>query len=430
MVRANRRTFLGVGAALPWVVSSAQAQVPSPDAPSLLEDMRRYLAFGNKQSGGDGDQKCGEWLTDELSKCGYAVERQNLDVPFFTATSASLSCAEAQASLLPQPIVTTTGPKGRTGPLVRVDASGQSHAPLQNAIALIDLPHARWSSLTTPAVHDPVHAAFVAGAQAAIIITNGPTGQRIALNADGNQSMFPGPVAILAPHDAQPFLRAAMQRPPATMIIDGQGGRRRAFNVIGRMDRGQKRWIVISTPRSGWFSCGAERGPGIAIWLDLARWAATAMADFNLAFLCNSGHEYENLGAAEAMNKIAPDPQTTSFWLHLGANIAARDWHHLLGEEMPLPSADSQRYLSATPELIPLAAEIFAGQAGLEAPISTQGFVAGELKEIIKAGYASVAGVFGAHRYHHVMEDDERCLHPVATAHAARSFRTLLKSIE
>jgi hypothetical protein len=47
----------------------------------------------------------------------------------------------------------------------------------------------------------------------------------------------------------------------------------------------------------------------------------------------------------------------------------------------------------------------------------------GELDEVIKAGYAPAAGVFGVHRYHHVAEDDERCLDAPATLAAAQGFR-------
>ncbi len=62
------------------------------------------------------------------------------------------------------------------------------------------------------------------GAKAAVVITNGPTGKIIALNADGRAPMFGGPVALLAPENAKPFLAAAMRRAPATLIVHGNGG--------------------------------------------------------------------------------------------------------------------------------------------------------------------------------------------------------------
>lgn len=427
MIDTSRRTLLGAGALLPMAATSAAAALPA--TATIEADLKRYVGFGNKRAGGSGDTACGQWLAGELEKVGYKVERQSFSVPFFEETRAELTCEGATASVYPQPIVIPTGPDGVSGPLVRVDAAGRFTGSMQGAIALVDLPFARWSSMLTPAARRPTEAAFAAGAKAVVAITNGPTRKVTALNADGRKPMFAGPVALLAPENADKFLAAAMQGRSAKLVLDGQGGQRPAFNFVGRIDRGKGRWVAVSTPRSGWFGCAAERGPGVAAWLDLARWARTALPDYDLAFICNTGHEYEYLGAAEAMKQIAPPIASTKFWLHLGANVAARDWRELPGGAMPLPNVDSQRVLSISPTLLPLAQKVFAGQIGYEAPVSSAVLAAGELEEVIKAGYAPAAGVFGIHRFHHVAEDDERCLNVSATAAATHGFRSLLEEI-
>ena len=43
------------------------------------------------------------------------------------------------------------------------------------------------------------------------------------------------------------------------------------------------------------------------------------------------------------------------------------------------------------------------------------------------AGYRNVAGVFGVHRYHHVREDDARCVSPDAVAETSFAFQRLLQ---
>src|SRR3546814_8346119 len=103
----------------------------------------------------------------------------------------------------------------------------------------------------------------------------------------------------------------------------------------------------------------------------------------DLAFLCNSGYEYENLGAEEALKAAAPKPAETHFWLHLGANVAARDWHEGLFGLAPLAGVDSQRYLVVSPPLLPAARRLFAGLAGLESPYPNARLSAGELTRII-----------------------------------------------
>jgi hypothetical protein len=423
----TRRGFLAGGAALPLAAATAAtAATEGSGTATVANDLDRYLGFGNKRSGGDGDTACGHWLAGELERAGFAVDKPAISVPWFEPAGCAIAAGEAHAALSPQPIVVPTPAGGVTGPLVRVDGAGRADAPLKGAIALVDLPYGRWSSALAKPIRTPVDAAFAAGAEAAIVITNGPTGKVIALNADGRDPMFMGPVGLLAPADAAPFLAAAMARTPATVTLTGECGRRAAFNVIGRIDRGKGRWIVVSTPRSGWTLCGGERGGGIAAWLDLARWAPTALPDHNLAFLCNSGHEYENLGAEEALKAVAPKPAETHFWLHLGANFAARDWHEGLFGLAPLPGPDSQRYLVVSPPLLPAARRLFAGLVGFEAPYASDKLSAGELTAIIKAGYPSVAGLFGLHRFHHVDGDDARCVPPAPVAEAIAAFRRLL----
>jgi hypothetical protein len=432
MIDTSRRTLLGAGALVSLggaSVANATAANAPPQGGTIEADLLRYVGFGEKRAGGAGDTACGEWLAGEIAKAGYKVEKQSFSVPFFETRRAEFVSGAASATVLPQPIVMPTGPDGVSGPLVRVDAAGRFAGSLEGAIALVDLPYARWSTMIAKAARGPIEAAFAAGAKAVVAITNGPTGKVIALNADGRKPMFTGPVALLAPEVASPFLGAAVTRQEARLTIDGEGGRRPAFNFVGRLDRGKGRWLAVSTPRSGWFTCGAERGGGVAAWLDLARWAVAALPDHDLAFVCNTGHEYEYLGAAEAMKQIAPPPAATRFWLHLGANVAARDWHELPGKWAPLPSVDAQRVLSITPELLPLARKIFAGQLGYEAPVSSAVLSAGELDEVIKAGYAPAAGVFGVHRFHHVADDDARCLDAPATLAAAQGFRKLLKAM-
>jgi len=424
MKGSTRRSFLAGATAAPLAAATAGAAGETEDR--IAADLSTYIGFGSKRSGGGGDTACGHWLAGELSRAGFAVEKLSIKVPWFDAAQCEIAAGKAHAALQPQPIVVPTPAGGVSGPLVRVDPHGQADAPLSGAIALVDLPYGRWSSALAKPVRAPIEAAFAGGARAAVVVTNGPTGRIIALNADGRAPMFAGPVGLLAPADAAPFLAAAMRHEPATVTLTGRGGRRPAFNVIGRLDRGKGRWLIVSTPRSGWYGCAGERGGGIAAWLDLARRAPAMLPDHNLAFLCNSGHEYENLGAEESLKAVAPKPAETHFWLHLGANLAARDWHEGLFGLAPLGGTDSQRYLVVSPPLLPAARRLFAGLAGLESPYPSDKLAAGELSAIIATGYASVAGVFGLHRFHHVEDDDARCVDTASVATTTAAFVKLL----
>lgn len=418
---ATRRGLLAGALLAPGAARSAE---PAP-VDSVQSDLEHYVGLGPKVSGGPGDTAAGDWMDARLQALGFLTSRQAIKVPSFDLIRAELQLGELTKPVLPLAIVTPTPPEGLSGRLVVV-APWAKPADLAGAIALIPLPHARWSSAKAEAVRRPVAGALAAGAAAVILITTGPTGEAIALNADGDRPMFDRPVAIIGPRDAASFLAAVGGI--ARLTVTGSGAFRPAFNLMGRRDRGHGRWLVVSTPRSGWTACAGERGPGVAVWLGLAAWASRARLPVDLAFVCNSGHEYENLGAARMLEEIAPRPTETAMWLHLGANVAARDWHELGGQLAPLPSADPQRVLMATPDLLPACRAAFAGQPGLEAPYAAGAGSAGELTHILASGYAKVAGVFGAHRFHHVAGDDMRCVDPKLTAAALAGFKTLIRA--
>ncbi|WP_293902943.1 hypothetical protein [Phenylobacterium sp.] len=414
---ASRRAVLGAGASL---IAAGSAAAAAPGGSAEAEARRileRYQGFGDKASGGPGDEASGAWIEGELKSLGYACRRQPFDVPAYAGDPPALSAGEASATLIPQAIVAPT--PGVTGPLY---VYGQG----RGAIALIVLPHARWST-AKGSVERQVKAAAAAGARAAVIVTTGPTGEACALNAPVDQALFDIPAAVMAPRDAEPFLRVAAAGGTAGFRMAGRAFRRPAYNVTARLDRGAAKTLVISTPRSGWFSCAGERGSGLAAWLLLARWAAQARLPVNLALVATSGHEYEYAGGERFIAEVAPKPAQTALWVHLGANVAARDWHERGPLLAPLPSADPQRFLLASPPLVAAARVAFAGQPGLEQPYAADpAQAAGEFASILKGGYDPVVAIFGSHRFHHTRSDDLRCVAPGLIPPVAEAMATVI----
>ncbi|PZQ58386.1 MAG: hypothetical protein DI570_17925 [Phenylobacterium zucineum] len=417
---ASRRAVLGVGAAMAAAPAVAAVPPRPADEAAARAVLERYHAFGDKASGGPGDTACGEWLEGELKALGYATERQPFDAPAYEGEAPTLSIDGARASLIPQAIVAPTPPEGIRG---RLFTQGRG----EGEIALIVLPHARWSTAKGE-VARRVQAAGKAGAKAAIIVTTGPTGEALALNTPPDKPLFDLPAAVLAPREAQPFVEAAAKGSMATFRMSGRSFRRPAFNVTATLRRGAARWLVISTPRSGWFGCAGERGSGLAVWRQLVGWAAQAKLPVNLAVVATSGHEYEYAGGEHFIAHLAPKPADTALWVHLGANVAARDWHERGALLSPLPSADPQRFLLASPPLVDACKAAFAGLAGLEQTYAVDpNLTAGELASIVQAGYDPAMGVFGAHRFHHARGDDLRCVSPALIPPVAEAFKTVIQ---
>ncbi len=384
--------------------------------PRIAEILDRYAAFGNKASGGQGDNECGEWIANDLAGMGYAIGRQSFDIGWFESDRSTLTVEGQSFRLLAQ----SDAAVDITAPLVW---DGDPSAVYKESLVIHELPYARWSSLadrriaaalTRLAAHDPA---------GVVIVANGPTGEALALNRPGHVEN-PLPIVTMAPTDASLLGRAPQI---ARLCISGSGGKRRAFNLIARLDRGAEKDIVISTPRSGWFGCVGERGPGLAIWMVLAAWLAETADAVNITMLCSSGHERGHAGMEMFLAEGAPSPATTALWLHLGANCATLDWHEADGRLAPLSSADPQRFLLASEPLLDIARSSFAGLAGLQDPYPLTDNGAGEIADVAKGGYANAAGIFGAHRFHHAISDDSRTVSPKLVEQVLKSAQIFTK---
>jgi hypothetical protein len=422
----DRRTLLKSGLAAPIALhagpASASGDLTMFGPERLFADIKRYAEAGNKRSGGQGDCWTSDWTAKRLAGAGLKVERQSFDVPWFEASHCELAIGDLRIQIVAQPLAVQTGEAGLDAPLRLADVPGR----LDGVIAIVRLPYRRWSSLVDRAASEPLGDALQRGASAAILVTTGPTGEALLLNTPADRPVSAKPLALLAPRLCAPVIEAARHGTAAKLTLRGHGGTRTAQNVIGRRIRPGCPWLVVSTPRSGWTDCVGERGPGIAIWLALSEWMPRAFPRHSLLFVCNSGHEYENLGASHIVEKVGPPPGETDFWLHLGANAAARDYQELPGRLLPLPSADPYRFLMTSPEFVGRSRDIFKGQPGIEMAYPSADGAAGELTQVIEAGYSRHAGIFGAHRHHHAQTDNLSTVAPEPLAATARGFRDLL----
>src|SRR5690606_30851021 len=84
---------------------------------------------------------------------------------------------------------------------------------------------------------DPLSDALARGAVAVILVTTGPTGEALLLNAPADAPLSSKPLALLAPRLAAPVIEAARQGRPATLVLNGKGGSRVAENVVARRVR-------------------------------------------------------------------------------------------------------------------------------------------------------------------------------------------------
>jgi hypothetical protein len=290
--------------------------------------------------------------------------------------------------------------------------------PLTGTIALMSFPFDQRAAIFKGSPHaDLILAAAKLGALAVVAISEGPTGEVIALNVTEDARTWPVPV-MLAAGRSEPVLRsAAARRATASILIDGkEDSRATARNVIGRVGRGSK-VVVVSTPQSGWFRCAGERGPGIALWLGLARWVRKNSPDLSFIYVSTSGHELGGLGIKAFLNDQAPPPKSVLAWIHLGAGIATWRWQQTDKGMTRIHEVDANRSLMCSPGLVPTLSPIFSDLPGLK-PGPSQ--AVGEYRDITRAGYRTMA-IAAGHTFHHTPADSPEVtspelLEPVATA--------------
>jgi hypothetical protein len=427
-----KRIAWSAGAGVATVHSILPLSGQSPDATDALtrrvrSDLEKHAALGDKFSAGPGDTATANWIAERLRGYGYRLEVSEFDAPFFVKKTAQLRAGAAFAEVAPQAPVVPTGGSGVTAPLAIVE--GESTGDVRGRIAMIITPFGRHAALGRNAgIGLTVTRAAEAGARAVVIVTMGPSGEAIALNAP-EKPFVPIPAAVLAPKNAAALIDAARRRTEATLVLDGDATPRPCKNVIGRVERGN-RWIVLSTPRSGWYGCVAERGTGTAAFLEMAQWVLQRFPDLSVFVMNTGGHEFSLAGSHRVLH-LAPPPASTLAWVHLGATLAVRDAVEKDGRLVMLDTADPERTLMATDSARNAAAEAFRGLSGYSPPGPIRPG-AGELPTFVSKGYTTAFAVIATHRWFHTVEDtlervDARLVVPVLRAHQ-RALELILSS--
>ena len=181
---------------------------------------------------------------------------------------------------------------------------------------------------------------------------------------------------------------------------------------------------MISTPQSGWFTCAAERGPGIALFLALAKWAKEQ--DRRFLFVSTSGHELDGIGMrAFLASKAAPKVDDVACWVHLGAGIATWNFDELTGEIKDPKEVNPRRYLMTNAAMEPLLTPVFADLPGLKPNTELK---LGETKIILEAGYAGF-GFAGRNLYHHTALDKPEMTGPTILEPVAKALVAALSKV-
>jgi hypothetical protein len=280
-----------------------------------------------------------------------------------------------------------------------------------------------------PTIKEQAVKAAAAGALAVVMVLTYRSREltgRGAHGESGQEAWCPIPVVgVAGKHEA--VVEAARRGETARLVVRGREEKNaHALNVTGTIGSGEK-LIIVTTPQSGMFRCGGERGGGIAVLLGLAEWVAGRTPKARYLFSTNTGHEQNGSGARLLVDKLAPPPEEVSAWLHLGAGVATWEWRARDdGTFEKHVSGSGIRNFGAVPELVPILEEAFESIPDL-APQSER--FAGELRAYVRLGYPGF-GFWGYNDFGHTVADGPEHSAPELLEPVARCLARALEMIE
>jgi len=402
---------------------------------ALYLDVVAYTSFKLHRTGIKGDLGTSKWMGDALSKAGLSVELKSWRLKQFFIEECSLLVNGEKIKSFPAwyPKDTNSGPV--TGRLALFDEDKPSNMAGHIVLAGDDYAVSAGSG-----VNEEAEIAADAGAVGLVIVSIGSESGLLAAanakrkdpkldNGEYFQTSLPLPTLIVAEKDYSKLAEAAEKNMEASIAIKGRHEPdTEALNVLATLKRGEK-WIVVTTPSSGWFTCGGERGPGVALFMGLARWAARTETKHSFIFIANSGHELDNMGAHLTLEQYLPDrgisPENVTVWLHLGASIANRKWQKSPAGFTPL-NQPGTIFLSGTKSLYPHLDTAFAGVEGYNIG---HDLYAGELRAIINSGF-NAFGFFGGNYFFHQREDKEHSTTPEFLESVAAALLKVLSKMD
>lgn len=421
MAFTRRESLAAVAAAVivPAIPGRAAAAPFAGDV--LYRDVVEYDALGEHRVGSAADDATTQWLSRKLTDAGFAITRQPFAYPLFTPDVSRIELGTAQIETFAAwpPVVTDGALKA---PIVMASA-----ADVTGKIALIDFAYGPGAAWSARGVGGEVMAVLGRGAVACVVVTEGPTGGVIALNAEPEKFAWPKPVVIAGGRDKDALIAAAGAG--RDVVLTNTGSVKvdaTAENVVAKR-AGKGKTVVVTTPKSGWFHCAGERGTGIALFLEAARWLA-AETECDLLFGCSSGHEINYMGSHLFLAHHAPPASDVRLWLHIGANAAVQAVD-TSGGALRFLGTPGPAQLTVSEQLMPAATAAFLSIPTTKPVVFSAQTAVGELEVFQKGGYTDVVGMLGAWPLFHTRADRaEVATTPAVLETTGRALQQLLKS--
>ena len=288
--------------------------------------IRSYEEMGDHRTGRDADNAATAWMVDELASVGVHAEPQEWTFPQVDWDDASVRINGTSVPGVPL----------FDGALTSV--SGNLAEPGSSGIVVSAIAHGDGTQFSQ-AMYRHLTELREGGAAAVVLVMGDPDGNHAIRNAE--RPLDPLDLAVLqvAPNDAAPLLEGAANAQAAQLSIEGWRKTKTAANVVATVPGTDPAAapVTLMTPKSGWFTCAAERGGGIAIWMEVAGRVAAEPGRRSLNIVASSGHELHHLGLEHYIRSWDKTPPTSTF----GCTWEPRSAPATANPPTPLPTTNS-----------------------------------------------------------------------------------------
>jgi len=402
------------------VSTFAQTELDYFDGDKLYSTVKKFVLLGEHRTGTPTDFATSEWLGKELAASGYDVKYSEFSLKQFFFESASVTDQKKNVfNAFPLWYVSDSITLSIAGKLIN---SPVNPADARGKVVLLNFSFGA-EGQGGGQLLKKLNAFVEAGAKGIIGYQENEAGEISAINAPRIPKSWKVPVVLVSPADGKNLISREGQT--VNVSIKGSFKKVTARNVYGKIGNGDQH-IVISTPISGWFTCGGERGPGVAIWLALAKWAAAQKLPYTFVFTGNSGHELGFLGAHQFLEHGAPPVDKTKLWVHLGAGVATLACKTTSSGLVKESRVDANRNFFYSASVKASFDPAFKDLAGNKWEVKEKS--GGELTAVIGKGYPNVVGVTFAHPYFHMRGDDASATSPEILEEAAKAFKNFIQS--
>ncbi|MGQ0732371.1 MAG: hypothetical protein ACT4QD_01815 [Acidobacteriota bacterium] len=327
----GRSAFLRLSSAAcaGWLVSdwlgsaewprSAQAQQGADERRKRIGSViAQYDAQGIHRTATETDNESGRWLADLAHQAGADAALEPFPLARVDVRAAYVEVAGRRIEGIPLFDGAFTDDRGVAG---RLGMPGVVTDGSRGGIALTAVDQAGISSQGQSIAElrrNVAHAAIV-------VITNGGQTGLSPMNAAAFLEPFGVPTLQVGSDHADVLNAQARRGGDVRVVAHAVRTPSTAHNVVARVSGSDARLapVVVMTPRSGWFHCAAERGGGIACWLEVIRAVHAARPVRTVRFVASSGHELGHLGLDAFLHRNQELIKGAAAWLHLGANIGA-----------------------------------------------------------------------------------------------------------